>query len=147
MPDRKNIIIAAALGLYLSNLTELPWHDGCTSNLLYKSWTCSVFRYKSIIKPAPISTAIKLSEPQINLADREILLEYSDQYCSPGLEGEQGTLKAFGSASSLGGKRALHQAYQYSNPGEEEVPQRGEDRLSTLSFSQLKPEWSSATDK
>lgn len=112
-----------------------------------KSWTCSVFQFKSIIKPTPISTAIKLSEPQINLAEREILLEYSDQYCSPGLEGVQGTLKAFGSASSLGGKRALHQAYQYSNPGEEEVPQRGEDRLSTLSFSQLKPEWSSATDK
>lgn len=83
------------------------------------------FQFKSIIKPTPISTAIKLSEPQINLAEREILLEYSDQYCSPGLAGAQGTLKAFGSASSLGGKRALHQAYQYSNPGEEEVPQRG----------------------
>lgn len=91
-------------------------------------------QFKSIIKPTPISTAIKLSEPQINLAEREILLEYSDQYCSPGLAGALGTLKAFGSASSLGGKRALHQAYQYSNPGEEEVPQRGEDRLSTLSF-------------
>lgn len=99
------------------------------------------------LNPAPISTAIKLSEPQINLAEGEILLEYSDQYCSPGLEGAQGTLKAFGSASSLGGERALHQAYQYSNPGEEEVPQRDEDRLSTLSFSQLKPECSSATDK
>lgn len=72
--------------------------------LLYKSWTCSVFHFKSIIKPAPISTAIKLSEPQINLAEREILLEYSDQYCSLGFEGVQGTLKAFGSASSLGGK-------------------------------------------
>lgn len=65
-----------------------------------------VFSSKSIIKPAPISTAIKLSEPQINLADREILLQYSDQYCSPGLEGEQGTLKAFGSASSLGGEKS-----------------------------------------
>lgn len=112
-----------------------------------KSWTSTVFRLKSIIKPSSISTAIKLSEPQINLADREILLAYSDQYGSPGLEGERGTLKAFGSASSHGGgERALHQAYQYSNPGEE-VPQRCEDRLSTLSFSQLKPEWSSVTDK
>lgn len=133
--------------IFFSNLTKLSWFDGCTFSLLYKSWTCSVFQFKSIIKPTPISTAIKLSEPQINLADREILLEYLDQYCSPGLEGEQGTLKAFGSASSLRGKRALHQAYQYSNPGEEEVPQRGKDRLSTLSFSQLKPECSSATDK
>lgn len=63
-----------------------------------------MFQLKSIIKPVPISTAIKLSEPQINLAEREILLVYSDQYCSPGLEGAWGTLKASGSASSLGGK-------------------------------------------
>jgi len=88
-----------------------------------------VFQFKSISRPAPISTAIKLSEPQINLADREILPEYSDQYCSPGLEAEEGTLKACGSASSLEGERALRRAYQYSNPGEEEeeeeVPRRG----------------------
>lgn len=69
-----------------------------------------MFPFGSVIKPAPISTAIKLSEPQINLADREILLEYSDQYCSPGLEGEQGTLKACGSASSLGGGGEGHYA-------------------------------------
>lgn len=61
------------------------------------------FQFKSIIKPVPISTAIKLSEPRINLAEREILLLYSDQYCSPGLEGVWGTLKAFGSASSVRG--------------------------------------------
>lgn len=89
-----------------SNLKDLPGLDGGASSLLYESWTCGVFQFKSIIKPAPISTAIKLSEPQINLADREILLQYSDQYCSPGLEGEQGTLKAFGSASSLGGEKS-----------------------------------------
>lgn len=92
--------------VFFFSLTELSWLDGCSASFSYKSWTCSVFQFKSIIKPAPISTAIKLSEPQINLADREILLEYSDQYCSPGLEGEQGTLKAFGSASSLGGEKS-----------------------------------------
>lgn len=73
-----------------------PLWRSCTLNwwphlhLSYESWTCGLFRFKSIIKPAPISAAIKLSEPQINLADREILLAYSDQYCSPGLEGERG---------------------------------------------------------
>lgn len=70
-----------------------------------KSWTSSVFQLKSITKPSSISTAIKLSESQINLADREILLAYSDQYCSPGLEAERGTLKAFGSASSHRGEK------------------------------------------
>lgn len=104
--NQKGNATAAALWLYFSNVTVLGWRDGCTSSLFYESWTCTVFLFKSIIKPTPISTAIKLSEPQINLADREILLEYSDQYCSPGLEGEQGTLKAFGSASSLGGEKS-----------------------------------------
>lgn len=98
----KNITTTATLWLYFLSLTVISWLDGCSASFSYKTWTCSVFQFKSIIKPAPISTAIKLSEPQINLADREILLEYSDQYCSPGLEGEQGTLKAFGSAFSLG---------------------------------------------
>lgn len=102
--ERKRVTTAAGLPLDSFHLTELPWLAGCTSSLLWKSWTCSVFQFKSIIKPVPISTAIKLSEPQINLAEREILLVYSDQYCSPGLEGAWGTLKAFGSASSLGGK-------------------------------------------
>lgn len=69
------------------------------------------------LNPAPISTAIKLSEPQINLAEREILLEYSDQYCSPGLEGAQGTLKAFGSASSLGGGGAGVGGRKSTTPG------------------------------
>lgn len=97
-----NITTSAALWWYFPYSADLSEPDGCSTSYSYKSWTCSVSQFKSIIKPAPISTAIKLSEPQINLADREILLEYSDQYCSPGLEGEQGTLKAYGSASSLG---------------------------------------------